>query len=100
MISTQLLIAEYFCYRNSDKSARPQFREIVKTLSQPEHELLHIPEEVSKGHPQASILGAPLEAGSNLYTELQNTYMQWLVYFRIISGFLFVHLLVNACVIL
>ena len=62
-------------YRNAEKSARPQFREIVETLSQPESLLLRIPEEVSEGHPQASVLGAPLEAGRNLYTELQNTYM-------------------------
>jgi serine/threonine protein kinase len=46
---------------NSDKSGRPQFREIVQTLSQSEDELLFIPEEVTRGHPQASILGAPLE---------------------------------------
>ena len=63
-------------FRNADKSGRPQFREIVETLSQPESLLLHIPEEVTRGHPQASVLGAPLEAGRNLYTELQNTYMQ------------------------
>ena len=62
-------------YRNSDKSARPQFREIVQTLSQSEDELLFIPEEVTRGHPQASILGAPLEAGRDLYTQLQNAYM-------------------------
>ena len=66
----------YVVFRNADKSGRPQFREIVETLSQPESLLLHIPEEVTRGHPQASVLGAPLEAGRNLYTELQNTYMQ------------------------
>ena len=68
-----------FCcvlFRNADKGGRPQFREIVETLSQPETLLLHIPEEVTRGHPQASVLGAPLEAGRNLYTELQNIYMQ------------------------
>ena len=58
--------------RNSDKSARPQFRETVESLSRPEDELIFIPEEV-KG--QAALLGAPLEAGRNLYTELQNTYI-------------------------
>ena len=61
--------------RNADKAGRPQFREIVDTLSQSEEQLLHIPEEVTRGHPQASILGAPLEAGRDLYTELQNTYI-------------------------
>jgi ephrin-B len=60
---------------NSDKSGRPQFREIVQTLSQSEDELLFIPEEVTRGHPQASILGAPLEAGRDLYPQLQNTYI-------------------------
>ena len=58
--------------RNSDKCACPQFGEIVESLSRPEDELLSIPEEV-KG--QASLLGAPLEAGQDLYTELQNTYI-------------------------
>ena len=61
--------------RNADKAGRPQFREIVVTLSQSEEILLHIPEEFTRGHPQASVLGAPLEAGRNLYIELQNTYI-------------------------
>ena len=61
--------------RNADKAGRPQFREIVVALSQSEEILLHIPEEVTRDHPQASVLGAPLEAGRNLYIELQNTYL-------------------------
>lgn len=32
-----------------------------------------IPEEVNRGHPQASLLGAPLEAADELYTDLLNT---------------------------
>ena len=65
----------FVAYRNPDKSARPQFREIVQTLSQSEDELLFVPEGVTRAHPQASVLGAPLEAGRDLYTQLQNTYM-------------------------
>ena len=79
-MSSYIMLVHYHYYgcvlfRNADKSGRPQFREIVETLSQPEHLLLHVPEEVTRGHPQASILGAPLEAGRDLYIELQNTYL-------------------------
>ena len=75
MVQVLCTTADICVYRNVDKSGRPQFREIVQTLSQSEDELLFIPEEVTRGHPQASILGAPLEAGRDLYTQLQNTIM-------------------------
>ena len=65
----------FLALRNVDKSSRPQFTDIVHTLSQSEDQLLYIPEVVTRDHPQAAILGAPLEAGRNLYTQLQNTYM-------------------------
>ena len=61
--------------RNPEKSSRPQFNEMVETLSLPEHDILSIPEEVVKIHPQAILLGGPLEAGRDLYKDLQNTYL-------------------------
>ena len=63
-------------FRRHPKTAnRPNFSQLLQTLSQSEHDLLNIPEEVTKGHPQASILGAPLEAGSATYTDLQTSYV-------------------------
>ena len=32
-------------------------------------------EEVADGHSEAGVLGAPLEAGQDLYTDLQNRYL-------------------------
>jgi len=38
-------------------------------------DLLSWTEEDTRVHPQAAVLGAPLEAGKHLYPELQETYM-------------------------
>ena len=62
--------------RHPDASGRPQFAQLLQVLSRPEHELLSIPEEEGRVHPQATLLGAPLEAGKQLYLELQNTYIK------------------------
>jgi len=48
---------------------------MLQVLSRPEHELLFVPEEVGRDHPQATLLGAPLEAGKQLYLELQNVFV-------------------------
>ena len=61
--------------RHPEKSSRPQFTEVVETLSLPEYEVLSFPEEEVKVHPQASVLGGPLEAGRDLYKDQQNAYM-------------------------
>ena len=61
-------------YRHPDKSSRPSFTEVVEALSEPEIDLLCWSEEDTAVHPQAAVLGAPLEAGVNLYPELQGTY--------------------------
>jgi len=66
-----------FCmfFRNADKSSRPDFAEVVQALSSPVTDLLSWSEEDLRVHPQAAVLGAPLEAGKDLYPELQGTYM-------------------------
>ena len=65
------------CYltRNADKQSRPDFAELVHALSSPVADLLSWSEEDMRIHPQARVLGAPLEASKNLYPELQGTYM-------------------------
>ena len=47
----------------------------VHVLSSPATDLLSWSEEDMKVHPQAAVLGASLEAGKDLYPELQWTYM-------------------------
>ena len=70
-----MLLLLYLYYRNPDKSSRPDFAELVHTLSSPVTDLLSWSEEDMRVHPQAAVLGAPLEAGKDLYPELQGTYM-------------------------
>ena len=63
-------------YRHPGKSQRPTFAHVVEALSEPEFDLLNWSEEDSKVHPQATVLGASLEAGKDLYPELQEIYKQ------------------------
>ena len=41
----------------------------------PEEKLLEIPADALKGHELAGQLGVPIEAGKNMYSDLQQTYM-------------------------
>ena len=69
----------YYCCcmftRNTDKPSRPDFAELVRALSSSVTDLLSWSEEDMRVHPQAAVLGAPLEAGKDLYPELQGAYM-------------------------
>jgi len=47
---------------------------LLQALSFSETELLVWAEEDMRVHPQAAVLGASLEAGKDLYPELQETY--------------------------
>ncbi|KAL5491611.1 hypothetical protein EMCRGX_G016929 [Ephydatia muelleri] len=58
-----------------DDHARPSFRDIHMSLSQDQAFVLHVPEEAASTHPQAAVLGAPLEAGEKMYIELQKSYL-------------------------
>ena len=61
--------------RHPETSIRPAFRDIVLTLVGSEQMVLNIPEEDSSSNPLAGVLGAPLEAGENMYTDLQKRYI-------------------------
>ncbi len=63
-------------FRHPDTSSRPSFTEVLEALSEPETDLLRWSAEDTAVHPQAAVLGAPLEAGVDLYPELQETYSQ------------------------
>ena len=39
--------------------------------------VLNIPEEDSSSNPLAGVLGAPLEAGENMYTSVQKRYIDY-----------------------
>ncbi|XP_064386574.1 ephrin type-A receptor 3-like [Halichondria panicea] len=59
---------------HSESSQRPGFRDIVLMLVGSEKMVLSIPKEDSSTNPLAGVLGAPLEAGKNMYSQLQNRY--------------------------
>ena len=60
--------------RNSEMHSRPTFMDIDLWLWQSTDLLLKILDEAHLTHPQAGTLGAPLEAGENMYIDLQKTY--------------------------
>jgi len=48
----------------------------LRAISQPVYVLFHwIEEDRQAGGPNCDVLGAPLEAGHNLYLDLQNSYV-------------------------
>ena len=51
--------------------SQPTFSQLLQALCQPETELLSWSEEDLRVHPQAAVLGAPLEASKDLHPELQ-----------------------------
>ena len=60
-------------FRHPEVVDRPSFREVVQALLEHEDSLLHIPPEALSSHSQAGMLGAPLEAGTLMYTDVQRT---------------------------
>ena len=64
-----------FACRHPENSQRLVFRDVVLTLVGSEKMVLSIPEEDSSTNPLAGVLGAPLEAGENMYSQLQNRYI-------------------------
>ena len=61
--------------RHSDASVRPLFSAVFKMLSHSDSDLLSWSEKDKEVHPQASCLGAPLQAGDELYPDLQDYYL-------------------------
>ena len=61
--------------RNPEPESRPSFPEIQVDLQRPDFKILTwTSEDVTAYSEQARTLGAPLEAGEKLYTDIQNTY--------------------------
>ena len=65
----------HYYSRHPQASSRPTFSQLLQALCQPEAELLGWSEEDTSVHLQAVVLGAPLEAGKDLYPELQEIYI-------------------------
>lgn len=69
------MITTIVWYRHPEHSCRPTFLSLLKTLSGGGGELLvWSKEETSHEAGLGRTLGAPLEAGKNLYPELQHAY--------------------------
>ena len=62
------------CCRHPDSHSRPSFPSLCQTLAEEAGSLLELIEPNDQDPSQASLLGAPLQAGSELYLELQKTY--------------------------
>ena len=66
-----------FTNRHPQPESRPTFTNILVSLQRPDFQLLKwTPEDIATINESARILGAPLEEGECLYTELQNTYIE------------------------
>ena len=61
-------------YRNPVATNRPGFREVLLSLLGNPEEMTSIPLEALDTHPLAGVLGSPLEAGENMYLDLQSQY--------------------------
>ena len=65
----------FVVHRHPEHSSRPSFLVLLKELSKSPDDLLSWPEADTSGlDQQARTLGAPLEAGRNLYPELRGIY--------------------------
>ena len=60
--------------RYPDKAFRPTFRDIILALVEDKREILEVPLNETEENSQSGNLGAPLEAGSHLYKDLQKVY--------------------------
>jgi hypothetical protein len=63
-------------HRHPDKAERPGFRKILLGLLEKEEMVLNIPSDMVTSS-QEAVLGAPLEAGFNLYPQLQSVYCDY-----------------------
>ena len=76
LVLESLIVTDSFVSipRHPSSSDRPKFREMVLILISNEGEVLHVPQEALDTHRMAGELGAPLEAGEDMYPDLQMTY--------------------------
>ena len=66
-------------HRHPSREKRPRFRNILMILLEKEEVILSIPSDLG-GSSQAAVLGAPVEAGFDMYAELQTKYQVELVW--------------------
>ena len=57
--------------RSTEPYSRPTFSGVLQALREPSSQVLHWAAEDRQSHPQAACLGATMEAGHNLYPDLQ-----------------------------
>lgn len=62
--------------RNPVASERPTFSQILSVLLNNKEETLSIPIKDASAHPQACLLGASLEAGLEMYKDIQDKYLK------------------------
>ena len=55
--------------------SRPGFRDLVIVLTGNHLDVLSIPQEALHSHQLAGVLGSALEAGENMYLDLQNKHL-------------------------
>ena len=68
-------IVLFALYRNPQSRERPDFSGIMLVLLKTNKSICVIPEKELGTHPQAGVLGAPLEAGEGMYIDLQKLYI-------------------------
>ncbi|XP_019862739.1 PREDICTED: ephrin type-A receptor 6-like [Amphimedon queenslandica] len=61
---------------NPDSNHRPTFKDILDTLAEDPEGLLHWSDENKAVHESSSVLGSDLEAGQDLYPELQQIFVK------------------------
>ena len=62
-----------YTLRNPNREHRPRFRNILMILLEKEEVILSIPSDLGDNG-LAAVLGAPIEAGFDMYNELQTKY--------------------------
>ena len=72
-----MYVRAYTCiiHRHPITGSRPNFRELVLALTGDKSEVLLIPQGDGDTHSLARVLGSQLEAGKNMYKDLQNKYI-------------------------
>ncbi len=74
-VLNKIIYSQFTRFRNPEPSQRTQFKALIFELLEPETKILHFPEEDASSHQLAEIIGGPLEAGENMYLDLQTKYI-------------------------
>ena len=78
MIQPSIYLSIHSSIRHPEASERPSFTSMFQYLSQPKEQLLEhgLSEEEKQESPNGTILGGPLEAGHDLFKNLQTRYLE------------------------